>query len=132
MNAAYDGQSQRVGSEAGKAAQYSSLRREVETQRNQYQTLLVQQNEANLSSSVPVNPIRVVEAAAAPEAPYKPRPVLNISFGRHVLAWCWPADCFSEGADGPQHQGARRFPADVQCAGVGSDSEPGPERQRRW
>jgi capsular exopolysaccharide synthesis family protein len=30
---------------------------------------------------VPVNPIRVVEAAATPEFPYAPRPVLNISFG---------------------------------------------------
>ncbi len=81
LTAAYDGQSQRVGSEAGKAAQYNSLRRDVETQRNQYQTLLVQENQANLSSSVPVNPIRVVEQAVSPDSPYKPRPVLNISFG---------------------------------------------------
>jgi succinoglycan biosynthesis transport protein ExoP len=81
LNAAYTSQSQRVGGEAGKAAQYSSLRRDVETQRNQYQTLLVQENEANLSSSVPVNPIRIVESSAAPDEPYKPRPVLNISFG---------------------------------------------------
>jgi capsular exopolysaccharide synthesis family protein len=81
LTAAYDSQSQRVGSEAGKAAQYNSLRRDVETQRNQYQTLLVQENEANLSSSVPVNPIRIVESSVAPDAPYKPRPVLNISFG---------------------------------------------------
>ncbi len=46
-----------------------------------YQTLLVQQSQANLNSSVPVNPIRIVEAAAPPEEPYKPKPVLNISFG---------------------------------------------------
>jgi capsular exopolysaccharide synthesis family protein len=77
----YDGQAQRVGSEAGKAAQYNALRREVDTQRNMYQTLLVQQNEANLSSSVPVNPIRIVEASTPADVPYKPRPVLNISFG---------------------------------------------------
>ena len=81
LTAAYGGQSQRVGSEAGKAAQYNALKREAETQRSMYQTLLVQQNEANLSSSVPVNPIRVVEPAAVPEAPYTPQPVLNISFG---------------------------------------------------
>jgi succinoglycan biosynthesis transport protein ExoP len=81
LSGAYAGQSQRVGSEAGKAAQYNALKREAETQRNMYQTLLVQQNEANLSSSVPVNPIRVVEAAAPPAVPYTPRPVLNISFG---------------------------------------------------
>ena len=33
LNAAYAGQSQRVGSEAGKAAQYNALKREVDTQR---------------------------------------------------------------------------------------------------
>jgi polysaccharide biosynthesis transport protein len=77
----YAGQSQRVGSEAGKAATYNALKREVETQRQMYQTLLMQQNQASLSGSVPILPIRVVEAAAVPEAAYKPRPVLNISFG---------------------------------------------------
>ena len=81
LTSAYNGQAQRVGSEAGKAAQYNALRREVDTQRNMYQTLLVQQNEANLSSSVPVNPIRIVEASAPADVPYKPRPALNISFG---------------------------------------------------
>jgi capsular exopolysaccharide synthesis family protein len=81
LNAAYNSQAGRVGGESGKAAQYASLRRDVETQRNQYQTLLVQENQANESSSVPVNPIRVVESSTPPEEPYKPRPVLNISFG---------------------------------------------------
>jgi polysaccharide biosynthesis transport protein len=77
----YEGQSQRVGSEAGKAAQYNALKREVETQRTLYQGLLVQQNDANMSSSVPINPIRLVEPASPSEVPYTPRPVLNISFG---------------------------------------------------
>jgi succinoglycan biosynthesis transport protein ExoP len=81
LTSTYAGQAQRVGSEGGKAAQYNSLKREVETQRTMYQNLLVQENEANMSSSVPVNPIRVVEAAVPPEAPYTPRPPLNISFG---------------------------------------------------
>jgi uncharacterized protein involved in exopolysaccharide biosynthesis len=53
-----------VGSEASKTAQYNALKREVDTQHQMYQTLLVQQSEANLSSSVPVNPIRIVEPAA--------------------------------------------------------------------
>lgn len=81
LSAAYSSQSQRVGSEGGKAAQYGALKREVETWRQMYQTLLMQSNEAGLSSSVPINPIRVVEASSPPELPYKPRPVLNISFG---------------------------------------------------
>lgn len=78
---AYDSQSQRVGAESSNTAQYNSLKREVDTQHNMYQTLLVQQSEANLNSSVPVNPIRIVEPSTPPEEPYKPKPVLNISFG---------------------------------------------------
>jgi capsular exopolysaccharide synthesis family protein len=81
LSAAYSGQSQRVGAEAGKAAQYNALRREVETLRQTYQSLLMQSNQAGLSSSAPVNPIRVVEPSSPPETPYKPQPVLNISFG---------------------------------------------------
>jgi capsular exopolysaccharide synthesis family protein len=81
LAAAYAGQSQRVGSEAGKTSQYQALKREAETQRQTYQSLLMQQNQTSLSSSVPIIPIRVVEPATVPELPYKPRPVLNISFG---------------------------------------------------
>lgn len=77
----YKNQSQRVGSEASKAANYASLRREAETQRQMYQSLLLQQSQANMSGSVPVTPIRVVQHAQAPERPYKPRAILNISFG---------------------------------------------------
>jgi succinoglycan biosynthesis transport protein ExoP len=81
LSAAYGGQSQRVGAEAGKVAQYTALRREVDTLRQMYQSLLMQANQAGMSSSVPVNPIRIVEPANPPDMPYTPRPVLNISFG---------------------------------------------------
>jgi succinoglycan biosynthesis transport protein ExoP len=81
LSGAYEAQSSRVGSEASKTAQYNSLKREVDTQHQMYQTLLVQQSQANLNSSVPVNPIRIVEQANPPEEPYKPKPILNISFG---------------------------------------------------
>ena len=70
---AYDSQSQRVGSEASKTAQYNSLKREVDTQHQMYQTLLVQQSQANLSSSVPINPIRIVEQSQPrPKSPISP------------------------------------------------------------
>jgi len=81
LSGAYQGQSQRVGSGAGKAAQYNALKREVETLRQMYQSLLMQSNQAGISSSVPINPIRIVEPSFAPEVPYKPQPVMNISFG---------------------------------------------------
>lgn len=81
LSGAYDNQAGRVGGQASKTAQYNSLKREVDTQHQMYQTLLVQQSQSNLNSSVPVNPIRIVEQSTAPEEPYKPKPVLNISFG---------------------------------------------------
>ena len=81
LNDTYNGQAQRVGAQAAKASEYNALRREAETLHQVYQSLLMQQSEAGLNSSVPVNPIRIVEAATAPAFPYKPKPVLNISFG---------------------------------------------------
>jgi succinoglycan biosynthesis transport protein ExoP len=84
LNSAYTGQSQRVGSEAGKAAQYTAIQREVDTLHQTYQSLLIQQTQTSLNSSVPIIPISVVEQAAVPEGPYKPQPVLNISFGTVV------------------------------------------------
>ena len=81
LSAAYAGQAQRVGSQAAKAAQYNALKRETDTLRQVYQGLLMQRSEAGLSSSVPVNPIRIVEPSNPPDVPYKPKPVLNIAFG---------------------------------------------------
>lgn len=81
LASAYSGQSQRVSAIAGKASQYHALKREVETLRQMYQSLLMQANQAGLASSVPVHPIRLVEASIPSRAPYKPRPVLNVSFG---------------------------------------------------
>ena len=78
---AYASQSQQVTAISGKAAQYNALRREVETLRNMYQALILQANQAGLSSSIPVSPIRLVELSTPPRAPYKPSPPLNISFG---------------------------------------------------
>jgi len=77
----YNSQAQRVGSQAAKASQYASLRREAETLHQVYQSLLMQSSEAGLATSVPANPIQMVESATAPQFPFKPRPVLNISFG---------------------------------------------------
>lgn len=84
LTAAYNDESQRVGSQATRAAQFNNLKRDVETQRTMYQSLLAQLNQANLASSVPVNPIRVVEPSAPTGIPYTPRPVINISFGAMI------------------------------------------------
>jgi succinoglycan biosynthesis transport protein ExoP len=77
----YREKSQLVSGEAGKAAQYNALKREVETLRQSYQSLLMQANQTGMGNSVPINPIRIVEPSNPPGAPYKPRPVLNIMLG---------------------------------------------------
>ena len=81
LNKAYNQQAQRVGSEAGTAATYQAYRRDVETQRQLYATLMAEQSQVNMSSSVPVDPILIAERPTPPEAPYKPQPIVNISFG---------------------------------------------------
>lgn len=77
----YAEKARRAGAETGKAAQYAELKREVENLRQMYQSLLVQSNQAGVSSAGSVNPIRIVERSTPPGAPYKPRPLLNLSFG---------------------------------------------------
>jgi len=77
----YHQKSQLVSAEAGKAAQHSSLKREVETLRQSYQSLLLEGNQAGLGNSVPLNQIRVVEPSSPPAEPYRPLPALNIAFG---------------------------------------------------
>jgi polysaccharide biosynthesis transport protein len=81
LTQAYNTQAQRVGAQMGKASQYSALKRDAETLHTVYQSLLMQQSEAGMNASVPGNPIQIVEAATAPNFPYKPQPFVNLSFG---------------------------------------------------
>ncbi|HLN03149.1 MAG TPA: polysaccharide biosynthesis tyrosine autokinase [Bryobacteraceae bacterium] len=86
----YASKSQRVGSEASKASQYAELKREVETLRQQYQTLIGQANQAEVTNASSINPVRIIEPSTPPPVPYKPRPLFNLSLGSFVglLAGC--------------------------------------------
>jgi capsular exopolysaccharide synthesis family protein len=84
LAAEYAAQSQRVSASAGQASQYNALKREVETIRQMYQSLLMQANQVGMSNSIPVAPMRLVEPSSPARLPYKPRPVLNLSFGAVV------------------------------------------------
>jgi capsular exopolysaccharide synthesis family protein len=81
LTSAYASQSQRVTAIGGKAAQYNALKREVETLRQMYQSLLMQANQTGMTNSVPVTPIRLVDPSSPAREPYQPVPVVNISFG---------------------------------------------------
>jgi len=77
----YHEKSQLVSAEAGKAAQYNALKRELETLRQSYQSLLLQASQTSLGNAVPLSPIRIIEPSTPPAEPYKPRPALNILLG---------------------------------------------------
>lgn len=77
----YAAASQRVSGETSKASQYAELKREVETLRQQYQSLIGQANQADVTNASSINPIRIVEPSVPPPLPYTPRPMLNLSFG---------------------------------------------------
>ncbi|PWU04523.1 MAG: hypothetical protein C5B51_16590 [Terriglobia bacterium] len=83
LSADYTKQASQVSAEATKASQYSGLKREVETLQQTYSAMLLQANESNINSSVPLGmgTIRLVDPSTPPAKPYKPRPALNIAFG---------------------------------------------------
>lgn len=72
---------QQVSSQAGKQTQYEALKKESETARQAYNTMLMQANEASVAGSVPVNNIQPIDRAVPPERPYKPKPLINIGMG---------------------------------------------------
>ena len=81
LRSAYAVQAAQVSAQATKAAQYNALKRDVDTLQQTYNATLLEANESSISSSVPVNTIRLVDPSTPPGAPYAPRPTLNISFG---------------------------------------------------
>jgi polysaccharide biosynthesis transport protein len=81
---AYAGAASQVTSQAGQAAQYSALRREVEILRQTYSQILMQASQTNISNALPQNNMRVVDAAQPAPEPLRPKPAMNIAFGALV------------------------------------------------
>lgn len=78
---AYKSQSRVITGQAGKSAQYALMKRDVETARQVYNTLLQQANQANVIAAIPTNNIRVVELATAYGVPIRPKPSRDIPMG---------------------------------------------------
>lgn len=81
LRSAYGAQAGQVVALSDRAAQYDELRREVELQQQLYTSLLNQQNQASVSNSLPIAPVRLVEPSGLAELPDKPRPPANIAVG---------------------------------------------------
>jgi polysaccharide biosynthesis transport protein len=81
QTAAYAAQSGQVAAQAGKANDYNALKREVEIAKQAHSALLLQASQANLSNTVPISNMRVVDPSTPSSDPYKPRPPLIIGLG---------------------------------------------------
>lgn len=81
LKAAYDAQASQVSGEASKATQYGGLKREVDSLQQMYNTMLLQANESNIASQLPINQIKVVDPSTPATAPFSPKPAVNILLG---------------------------------------------------
>jgi len=70
-----------VTDQGEKAIQYNILKREVDTNRQIYDSMLQRVKEASVASAIRASNVRVVDPAKAPARPYRPRLVLNALIG---------------------------------------------------
>ncbi|HHT9145580.1 MAG TPA: GumC family protein [Candidatus Wunengus sp. YC61] len=71
-----------------KAIQYGVLKREVDTNKQMYETLLTRMKETNLTEDLKTSNIKVLDYAEVPLGPFKPNKNLNILLGIIVGLTC--------------------------------------------
>ena len=70
-----------MSQEGDNISHYSLLKREVDTTRQLYESMVQRVKEANLASAMKATDIHVVESARPPRKPYRPIAALNMGFG---------------------------------------------------
>ncbi|HEX8984142.1 MAG TPA: polysaccharide biosynthesis tyrosine autokinase [Bryobacteraceae bacterium] len=81
LAADYAAQAQLVGDQAGNVAHYNILKREVDTNRQLYDSMLQRVKEAGVAAALRAGNIRVIDRAFPPAVPYKPNLVHNTLAG---------------------------------------------------
>jgi succinoglycan biosynthesis transport protein ExoP len=81
LTKSYTAQARLVSDQAEKVSHYNILKREVDTNRQLYDSLLRNVQEATMSSALRASNIRVVDSAQPPSRPYRPRLILNAALG---------------------------------------------------
>jgi capsular exopolysaccharide synthesis family protein len=81
LAADYDAQSRIVTEQAGKSIQYNILKRDVDSNRQIYESVLQQVREASVASAIRASNIRIVDPADPPRVPYSPRLRMNAFLG---------------------------------------------------
>ena len=78
---AYAQQAKLVSEQAAKAVQYNILKREVDTNRSLYESLLQKVKEYGIAAAMRMSSMRVVDPARIPTFPYKPNFMRSTTFG---------------------------------------------------
>lgn len=65
--------------EQGKGVRYNILKREADTNRDLYNTLLQRYHQVSAQAANLINPISIIDRAPVPSSPAYPRPVLNMA-----------------------------------------------------
>ncbi len=81
LTAEYSAQRTIVTGESGKAVQYDIMKREVESNRQLYDSMLQQLKQATLASALRASNMRVVDPAQLPRLPYKPDVPVSTALG---------------------------------------------------
>ena len=81
LTASYEDQARVVTEQAGKATHYDILKREVDNNRQLYDSMLQHVKEAGIASALHASNVRVVDPARPPSKPYKPNLPLNAALG---------------------------------------------------
>ena len=81
LSAAFEAQTQVVSVQDVRAARYVLLKREVESNRTVYDTVLQKVKSVQVDAALVPDNIVVVDAALPPSRPYKPRPTVNAIAG---------------------------------------------------
>jgi len=81
LAANYASQSRLVSEQAAEVAHYNILKSDVDTDRQLYDSMLRNVEEAGMTSALRASNIRVVDSAMPPSRPYKPRIILNAALG---------------------------------------------------
>ncbi len=84
LAAGYDSQALLVSEQAAKATHYDILKREVDNNRQIYDSMLQHVKEADVASALHASNVRVVDLATPPTKPYRPNLVLNSTLGLFV------------------------------------------------
>lgn len=81
LQADYAAQAKIVTEQAEKSIQYNILKREVDSNRQLYESMLDQIRQASVASAIRASNIRIVDPAKLPHRPYSPDYLLNSALG---------------------------------------------------